>query len=126
MTAALRVLAPGVLTTLQDLGRPGYQQLGIPVGGALDPLSLRAANVLVGNPARCGALEVAYAAPTLMVEAPSARLAFAGADAKIEVFSGTNARRGRTVETMRSIRFLQGDCIRIGLLARGAVLYLAV
>ena len=45
----LRVLAPGLNTTLQDLGRPGYQHLGIPVSGALDTVSLRAANALVGN-----------------------------------------------------------------------------
>jgi len=54
MTAALRVLAPGLMTTLQDLGRPGYQHLGVPVSGALDHVSLRAANLLVGNAAGCG------------------------------------------------------------------------
>jgi allophanate hydrolase subunit 2 len=59
MNPALRVLAPGLLTTVQDLGRPGYQSMGIPVSGALDPLSLRAANALVGNPPGAGALEVA-------------------------------------------------------------------
>ena len=40
MTAVLRVLAPGLLTTVQDLGRPGYQSRGIPVSGALDPRQL--------------------------------------------------------------------------------------
>ena len=49
MTPALRVISPGLLTTIQDLGRPGHQHLGIPVSGALDPVSLRAANALVGN-----------------------------------------------------------------------------
>jgi hypothetical protein len=44
MTQALRVIAPGLLTTIQDLGRPGYQHVGIPPSGALDPVSLRAAN----------------------------------------------------------------------------------
>ncbi len=50
MTPSLRVLAPGLLTTIQDLGRNGFQHLGIPVSGALDPMSLRAANALAGNP----------------------------------------------------------------------------
>ena len=36
MNPSLRVLAPGLLTTIQDLGRPGHQRLGIPVSGALD------------------------------------------------------------------------------------------
>ena len=41
MTPALRVISPGLLTTIQDLGRPGFQHLGIPVSGALDPVSNR-------------------------------------------------------------------------------------
>ena len=78
MTAALRVLAPGLMTTLQDLGRPGFQHLGVPVSGALDHVSLRAANLLVGNAAGVGALEIAYQGPTLRVEADSVRIAVAG------------------------------------------------
>ena len=53
----------------------------------LIPSSLRAANVLAGNPPDFGALEVLYAGPTLAVEAPSARLAFVGAEAMIQVFA---------------------------------------
>ena len=60
MTAALRVVVPGLMTTLQDLGRPGYQRLGVPVSGALDQMSFRAANLLAGNGAGVGALEIAY------------------------------------------------------------------
>jgi allophanate hydrolase subunit 2 len=87
MKGALHVLSPGFMTTVQDLGRPGFQRLGIPVGGALDPVALRAANALVGNPAETGGLEIAYAGPTLAVDAESVRLAFAGARASIEVLS---------------------------------------
>jgi hypothetical protein len=54
MSAMLHVLAPGFMTTVQDLGRPGYQRLGISPGGALDPIGLRAANALVGNPPEAG------------------------------------------------------------------------
>ena len=54
MTPALRVIAPGLMTTVQDLGRPGYQRLGIPVSGALDHVSLCAANLIVGNPPGTG------------------------------------------------------------------------
>ena len=50
MTAGLKVLTPGLHTTVQDLGRPGYQAIGVPVSGALDGFSLRLANALVGNP----------------------------------------------------------------------------
>ena len=85
MTAALRVLSPGLMTTLQDLGRPGFQRLGIPVSGALDPVSLRAANLIVGNPAAAAALEIAYQGPMLAVEADSVRVALAGAGAMLDI-----------------------------------------
>jgi len=126
VNAVLRVLAPGLLTTVQDLGRPGYQSLGIPVGGALDPVSLRAANALVGNEPQVGALEVAYMGPTLLVEDGEARLSFVGADASIEILSDEMATRGRRIASMRSVRVRRGEVVRVGSLTRGAVLYIAV
>jgi len=126
MTAALRILAPGLLTTIQDLGRPGYQSLGIPVSGALDPVSLRAANALVGNVPDMGALEVAYVGPTLAVDADNVRLSFAGAAAAIEIFPDETSATGRRIDTMRSIRLHHGEVVRIGSLSRGAVLYVGV
>jgi 5-oxoprolinase (ATP-hydrolysing) subunit C len=54
----IRVLAPGLLTTVQDLGRPGYAHLGISASGAADALSLRVGNLLVGNSPRAAALEM--------------------------------------------------------------------
>jgi biotin-dependent carboxylase-like uncharacterized protein len=126
MTAVLRVLAPGLLTTIQDLGRPGHQTLGIPVSGALDPVSLRVANALVGNTPGTGALEVAYVGPTLVVEEGEVRLSFAGADAPIEVLSHARATSGRRIANMRSIRLYPGEGVRIGSLSGGAVLYIGV
>lgn len=126
MRPALRVLLPGLLTTVQDLGRPGYQRLGIPVGGALDHVSLAAANALVGNATGAGALEVAYIGPTLLVDADDVRLSFAGASAAIEVFQAESLSAGIRVDTMRSIRLSRGQVVKIGALKGGAVLYVAV
>ena len=53
----LQVLAPGLLTTVQDLGRYGYGRYGVAPSGALDSLALRVANVLVGNPEIYAGLE---------------------------------------------------------------------
>jgi biotin-dependent carboxylase-like uncharacterized protein len=122
---ALRVLAPGLLTTIQDLGRPGYQRLGVPVSGALDPVSLRAANALVGNAPGAGALEVAYVGPAFAVDADDVRLSFVGAPAAIEIRPDEIAPRGTRVEMMRSIRLRRGQVVRIGSLSGGAVLYVA-
>ncbi len=93
MTPALRVISPGLMTTLQDLGRPGYQRLGVPVSGALDHVCLRAANLLVGNPAGMGALEIAYQGPTLAVEADSVRVAVAGGQAPIDILAARRRRQ---------------------------------
>jgi hypothetical protein len=73
MTAALSIVRPGLLTTIQDLGRVGHQSLGIAVCGALDPVALRAANALAGNPPEAGALEVLHLGPTIVVEADNVR-----------------------------------------------------
>jgi biotin-dependent carboxylase-like uncharacterized protein len=126
MMPALRVLAPGLLTTIQDLGRPGHQHLGIPPSGALDPTSLRGANALVGNPPGTGALEVAYMGPTLAVEADSVRIAIVGGEAPVEIYPDGAALRATRVESMCSIRLRRGDVVRIGSLTAATVLYVAV
>ena len=116
MTSSLRVLAPGLFTTVQDLGRPGYQRLGIAVSGAMDPVSFRAANALVGNPRDTGALEVAYVGPTLLADADEVRLSFAGANAQIEILPNQGASMGRRFEPGRSVRLRRGAARK---LARG-------
>ena len=125
MTPALRVVAPGLLSTIQDTGRVGYQRLGITVSGALDPLCLRAANLLAGNAPGVGALEIAYQGPTLRVEADSVRVAFAGGNASIDISDGDNG-SGRRVPPWQSVTLRKGEVIRIGALSGSAVGYLAV
>ena len=63
MTGLLKITAPGVHTTVQDFGRIGYQDMGVPVSGALDPESLRLANVLVGNSRIMAGLEASHDLP---------------------------------------------------------------
>lgn len=57
-TPCLRVLHPGIRTTLQDLGRPGWRRFGVPPGGAMDPVAAAEANLLVGNPPDAPVLEL--------------------------------------------------------------------
>jgi biotin-dependent carboxylase-like uncharacterized protein len=80
----LRVVAPGPLTTVQDLGRPGYAHLGVPPSGALDPDALRLANRLVGNPETAAGLEATFGGLAVVVEAPGF-LALTGAPASLTV-----------------------------------------
>ncbi|EPN38368.1 urea amidolyase-related protein, partial [Pseudomonas syringae pv. actinidiae ICMP 18807] len=61
----IKVLKPGLATSVQDLGREGYYHLGIPPSGALDQYALSAANQLVGNPPGAAGLECTLLGPEL-------------------------------------------------------------
>jgi biotin-dependent carboxylase-like uncharacterized protein len=74
----ITVVKPGLSTTVQDLGRVGYYDVGIPPSGALDLFSLTAANLLVGNEEGAAGLELAYLGPVLEF----------GADAVVAVCGG--------------------------------------
>ena len=62
---SITVLDPGLLTTVQDMGRVGYQQFGIPVSGAIDPRSAAIANILAGNAQEEAVLECTLMGPRL-------------------------------------------------------------
>jgi antagonist of KipI len=62
------VIKPGMLTTVQDLGRRGYQGLGVPVSGPMDAYSHRLANQLLGNDPSAAALEVTLLGPELLAD----------------------------------------------------------
>lgn len=65
--AVFEVIDPGILTTVQDAGRPGLGSLGVPLGGACDPTGLAVANLLVGNRPDAAVLECTIAGPELLV-----------------------------------------------------------
>ena len=64
-TGTIEVVRPGALTTVQDLGRPGYESSGVSPGGAVDRQALRRANLLVGNDEGAAALEICVSGPVL-------------------------------------------------------------
>lgn len=74
----IEVLRPGPLTTVQDLGRPGYAHLGVPHSGAADRASLCLANRLAGNPEGAACLELTFGGAALRFDA-SAWIAVTGA-----------------------------------------------
>src|SRR6202163_115132 len=76
---AIKILKPGLSTTVQDLGRPGYYHLGIPLSGAMDRFALRAANLLVGNDEGAAGLECVFLGPELEFTT-GATVAVAGAE----------------------------------------------
>ena len=122
MSAGLEVIAPGLMTSVQDRGRFGYQALGISVSGALDPDSFDIANLLAGNEADTGALEIRMLGPTLKVTADSVTVALAGTAIAIEVLAPEKER----IAACRSVTLHKGQVFRVGVVGDSAVCYLAV
>ncbi|WP_298741744.1 biotin-dependent carboxyltransferase family protein [uncultured Chitinophaga sp.] len=76
---SIRVLQPGLLDTVQDAGRSGYQHLGINPGGVMDRVAMQVANSLVGNPPGEAVIEMHFPAAAFLFEA-HAMIALSGAD----------------------------------------------
>jgi antagonist of KipI len=76
---SLKILKAGILDTIQDIGRFGYQHLGINPSGVMDKYAVRIANMLVGNPSEEAVIEMHFPAPVFLFDQP-AIIALAGAD----------------------------------------------
>lgn len=112
------VLMPGPYMTVQDKGRFGYQQMGIPISGALDPFAFRVANLLVGNPAESAVLEITIVGPQLAV-LREVDVALTGAEMGFML-------NHNPVECWKTIRVKPGDVINIQQVKSGCRGYLAV
>jgi biotin-dependent carboxylase-like uncharacterized protein len=122
MSPGLQVIAPGLHSTIQDLGRRGYQDIGVPLSGALDRIGLSLANALVGNAANAPALEILVQGPLLAVAAASVRVALVGVDGGLVI----EGERGRAVASGQSARLTCGQKIRIATLGKTFCAYLAI
>ena len=78
-TEIFEVIQPGPLTTIQDRGRSGYQQFGVPTSGALDSFAFRVGNLLVGNAEGAASLEITLLGCQLRA-LQEAMIAITGAD----------------------------------------------
>jgi antagonist of KipI len=108
----------GMFTTVQDLGRWGFQAWGVPVSGAMDPWSARLANRLVGNPDDAALLEVTLIGPRFTVDRDTT-VAITGASFDIEV--PTERLRAPCVVRLRA-----GDALAFGARHRGSRAYVAI
>ena len=115
---ALKILKPGLSTSIQDLGRPGYFHLGIPIGGAMDRFALRCANMLVGNPEDAAGLEAVFMGPEIEFT-EDAVVAVCGADMPISV-------DGTEKDGWTSFDVKAGQTLSFGFLKSGARAYIAI
>ncbi|QDR82343.1 biotin-dependent carboxyltransferase family protein [Sporomusa termitida] len=115
---SITVLRPGLLTTVQDLGRYGYQRYGVIVSGAMDACSLRVANLLVGNDETEAGLEITLLGPVLRFEGDMLA-AVTGGDLSPTI--------GDTpVPLGRPVYIKQGSVLKFGRCRSGCRAYLAV
>lgn len=115
---SLRVLEPGLASSLVDCGRPRTRRLGVPVGGAADRTALALGNALVSNPPDAVALEVTLAGPTLQAECDVAAVLFG---APFDLRIGRQELRPGATFTLRA-----GEVLRIAGTPRGMRAYLCV
>ncbi len=112
------VITPGGFTTVQDKGRFGFQQMGVPVCGVLDFFAADIANRLVGNPGHSAVLEITVTGPCLRFLAPM-DIAVTGAEMDMTL-------NNRPVAQWRSIRVGPDDVLTLSQVRSGCRAYLAV
>ncbi len=115
---SLHIIKNGLLDTIQDMGRYGYQHSGINPGGVMDCIAMRVANVLVGNDVDEAVIEMHFPAAEIEFEA-AALIALAGADLSASV-------NGEGVPVLHPIIIQKGSILRFGKRQTGARMYLAV
>jgi len=118
VTEAFRVMEPGLLTTIQDLGRPHVVASGVPAGGAMDRFAHSAANLLVGNDRGAATLECTVRGPRLRASRPCV-VAVAGADLEPHV-------NGSPAPAWTAFAIQEGDELGFGRRRTGTRAYLAI
>lgn len=115
---SITVLNPGLLTTIQDLGRSGYQKYGVIVSGAMDTYLARLSNIIVGNEEKEGVLEITMTGPSLELK-KGTLFSIAGADLSPTI-NNISVPMGRPI-------YIKEDCIlKFGANKTGSRSYLSV
>ncbi len=114
---AITILSPGMMTTVQDEGRFGYQRYGMPVSGAMDLFSYRAANLLAGNESGAACLEATLTGPEILFHARGI-VAITGADMGPRL-------NGKPVSAWKTLEINCNDQLSFSGLASGCRTYIA-
>ncbi len=113
-----KIIENGIFSTIQDLGRYGYQSKGISPSGAMDQISLRLANILVGNEENAPCMEMTLKGEKILFES-DAVIAITGADMNFKV-------NGKAIEINRTIFINAGDILESGFSKNMKFSYLAL
>ncbi|MGK7378719.1 biotin-dependent carboxyltransferase family protein [Planococcus sp. 1R117A] len=113
----LKIIKSGLQTTVQDLGRFGFQKYGVIASGAMDPFAHRTANLLVGNEENAATLEIAMVGPAIQFEEDTF-IALCGGDLSPEI-------DGTAIKMWRTIAVKEGSVLKFGAPRTGCRVYLA-
>ena len=114
----IKVIQPGMLSTIQDLGRYGYQRYGVPVSGAMDEFAMRSANLLVGNKQHLAGIEITLVGPHLKFLSPTF-IAITGADISPTL-------NGKSISGWKAVKVEKGDELKFGKRVDGFRSYLTI
>lgn len=114
----LHFIKPGLWTTVQDDGRMGYQNFGVPMGGAMDKKAAQQANQLVGNPPETPVLEITMLGPQIIIEG-DCQIAITGADLSPTL-------NKVSIPNYQTINASSNSVLAFGQLRQGCRTYLAV
>ncbi|HEX7064527.1 MAG TPA: biotin-dependent carboxyltransferase family protein [Bacillales bacterium] len=115
---SIKIIKPGLLTSVQDLGRHGYQKYGVIASGVMDPLACRITNLLVGNDEGAAVLETTLLGPKIEFQ-EDALIALGGGDMSPSI-------NGEAVQSYRSVWVKKGSVLQFGPSQSGCRVYLAV
>lgn len=118
MKAEIEVLQPGLFSTIQDLGRFGFQKFGVPHSGVMDRYAMRICNLILGNPHETSVLEITMQGPQLKFSAPTS-ICISGADLSPEL-------NGKPIGNNSIIEIQQGDILKFGMRISGFRSYLGI
>lgn len=116
--AKMEVLNPGLFTSIQDLGRFGFQKYGVPQSGVMDRYAMRICNLLLGNSQNCAVMEITMQGPQLKFEAETF-ICISGADLSATI-------NEISIEMNVVIRIQNGDILKFGRRQSGNRTYLGI
>ena len=114
----MKILNPGMYTTIQDLGRYNYQKSGMSVAGAMDLFSLRVANILVGNNDSEACFEATLMGPEIQFSG-DALIAVTGGDLEPKI-------NNKALDMWSGVKVSGGDILSFGTLKSGCRSYIAI
>jgi len=109
---------PGLQTTIQDLGRYGFQNIGVPVSGPMDPFSFKVANILLNNPLNCACLETTFLGPKLTA-LNDTLIAITGANSIAKI-------NDEEIELWKPIEVAKGDVLSFESPLQGMINYVSI